>query len=189
MSNEWAEFKRVRQCFLNFFLKHNDDFHWAVKCSNHFRRFWHYSKVTEVLAVYSDDLNLGRPSSFLHLYNSESKNCSSACSPCTSITVHITPILGQPHWLPADARISWICMPLFQRCQPLPVLFVSLMSCNCALLLDLFTLVSAPVSCHSHTVGAGREGTVHSLVWAFCSEHTATSHRECNNRRYVLVSC
>ena len=31
-----------------------------------------------------------------------------ACSPYTSITVHFTPILGQPHWMPADARISWI---------------------------------------------------------------------------------
>ena len=41
---------------------------------------------------------------------------SSACSPCMSITVHITPILGQTHWLPADDRISWICMPPFQRC-------------------------------------------------------------------------
>ena len=46
----------------------------------------------------------------------ESENRSSACSQCTSITVHITPILGQLHRLSADARISCICMPLFQRC-------------------------------------------------------------------------
>ena len=31
------------------------------------------------------------------------------------LNVHITPILGQPHWLPADARISCGCVPLFQR--------------------------------------------------------------------------
>ena len=44
------------------------------------------------------------------------QNCSLACSPYTSITVYITPILGQLHWLPADARISCNCMPLFHRC-------------------------------------------------------------------------
>ena len=46
----------------------------------------------------------------------ESTNCSSSCSPCTSQTAHITPILGQLHWLPADTRILWICIPPFQRC-------------------------------------------------------------------------
>ena len=46
----------------------------------------------------------------------ESTNCSSSCSPCTSQTAHITRILGQLHWLPADARILWICIPPFQRC-------------------------------------------------------------------------
>ena len=43
----------------------------------------------------------------------ESKNCSLACSPCTSITVHVTRILGEPHWLPANDRISRSCMPVF----------------------------------------------------------------------------
>ena len=70
---------------------------------------------------------------------------------------------------------------------PLPLLLVSLISYNCTLLLDQFTLVPASVSCHSHPVGTGREGTVHSLVWAFRPELTATSHQECNNHRNVLV--
>ena len=70
---------------------------------------------------------------------------------------------------------------------PLPLLLVSLISYNCTLLLDHFTLVPASVSFHSHPVGAGREGPVHSLVWAICPELTATSHQECNNRRNVLA--
>ena len=70
---------------------------------------------------------------------------------------------------------------------PLPLQLVSLISYNCTLLLDHFTLVPASVSCHSHPVGAGREGTVQSLVWAFCPELTATSHQKCNNHRNVLV--
>ena len=49
---------------------------------------------------------------------------------------------------------------------PLPLLLVSLISYSCTFLLDYFTLVPASVSCHSHSVGAGREGTVHSLVFA-----------------------
>ena len=70
---------------------------------------------------------------------------------------------------------------------PLPLLLVSLIFYNCTLLLDHFTLVPASVSCHSHPVGAGREGTVHSLVWTICLALTATSHQECYNRRNVLV--
>ena len=70
---------------------------------------------------------------------------------------------------------------------PLPLLLVSLISYNCTLLLDHFTLVPASVSRHSHPVGAGREGTVHFLVWAICPELTVTSHQECNNRRNVLA--
>ena len=79
----------------------------------------------------------------------------------------ITPILGQPHWLPADARISCTCMPPSQRCPPLPLLFVSLVSYNCTLLPALFTPVVAPVSNHSHPVCARAVWSVHSLVaWA-----------------------
>ena len=77
------------------------------------------------------------------------------------------PILGQPHRLPADARISWICMPLSQRCPPLPLLYISLVSYNCTLLPALFTPVAAPVPNHSHPVCARAAGSVHSLVaWA-----------------------
>ena len=53
---------------------------------------------------------------FICTHFRESTNSRSAWSPCTSVTVHITSVLGQPHWLPADARISWICMVLFQLC-------------------------------------------------------------------------
>ena len=70
---------------------------------------------------------------------------------------------------------------------PLSFLLVSLISYNCTVLLDHFTLVPASVSCHSHPVGAGREVSVYSLVWAFCPELTAASHQECNNHRNVLV--
>ena len=52
---------------------------------------------------------------------------------------------------------------------PLSLLLVSPISYNCTLLLDHFTLVPASVSCHSHPVGAGREVSVQSLVWALLS--------------------
>ena len=57
-----------------------------------------------------------RPHSFICTDFENSTNCSSSCSARTFITVFITSKLGQPHWLPTDARISWICLPLFQRC-------------------------------------------------------------------------
>ncbi len=101
------------------------------------------------------------------LYTSGSPDRSSACSPCTSNCPYITPILGQPHWLPVDARISGTCMPLSQRCPPLPLLFVSLVSYNCTLLPALFTPVVAPVPNHSHPVCARAVWSVHSIVaWA-----------------------
>ena len=119
----------------------------------------------------------------------ESTNCSSSCSPCTSQTAHITPILGQLHWLPADTRILWICIPPFQRCYLHFHSRLSLWS-PATVLSFLITslLVPASVSRQSHLVGAGREVTVHSLVWVFCPELTATSHQKCNNHRYVLAS-
>ena len=118
----------------------------------------------------------------------ESTNSSSACGPCTSVTAHITSALGLPHWLPADARSSRICMPVFQRCYLHFHSRLSLWS-PATVLSFLITslLVPASVSRHSHLVGAGREVTVHSLVWVFCPELTATSGRECSNHRYVLV--
>ncbi len=67
----------------------------------------------------------------------------------------------------ADARIFWTCMPPSQRCSPLPLLFVSLVSYNCTLLPALFTPVAAPVPNHSHPVCARAVWSVHSLVaWA-----------------------
>ena len=69
--------------------------------------------------------------------------------------------------IPADARISWTCMPPSQRCSPRPLLFVSLVSYNCTLLPALFTPVAAPVPNHSHPVCARAVWSVHSLVaWA-----------------------
>ena len=131
---------------------------------------------------------VGRSHSFICTYFRESTNSSSACSLCTSVTVHITSVLGQPNWLPADARISWILhASVSTLLPPLPLPPVSLVSYNCTLLLDHFTLVPASVSCHSHPVGAGRKVSVQSLVWAFCPELAATSRQECNNHRNVLV--
>ena len=58
-------------------------------------------------------------------------------------------------------------MPLSQRCPPLPLLFVSLVSYNCTLLPALITPVAAPVPNHSHPVCARAVWSVHSLVaWA-----------------------
>ena len=66
-----------------------------------------------------------------------------------------------------EARIFWTCMPVSQRCSPLPLLFVSLVSYNCTLLPALFTPVAAPVPNHSHPVCARAVWSVHSLVaWA-----------------------
>ena len=73
-------------------------------------------------------INLGWSSSSLHLYTSGSPKSQLSLYPCTSNCPYITPILGQRHWLPADARISCTCMPPSQRCPPLPLLFVSLLS-------------------------------------------------------------
>ncbi len=67
----------------------------------------------------------------------------------------------------ADVRIFWTCIPPSQRCSPLPLLFVSLVSYNCTLLPALFTPVAAPVPNHSHPVCARAVWSVHSLVaWA-----------------------
>ncbi len=67
----------------------------------------------------------------------------------------------------ADARIFWTCMPHSQRCSPLPLPFVSLVSYKCSLLPTLFTPVVAPVPNHSHHVCARAVWSVQSLVaWA-----------------------
>ena len=67
----------------------------------------------------------------------------------------------------ADARIFWTCIPHSQRCSPIPLLFVSLVSYKCTLLPALFTPVAAPVPNHSHPVCARAVWSVHSLVaWA-----------------------
>ncbi len=58
-------------------------------------------------------------------------------------------------------------MPPSQRCPPLPLLFVSLVSYNCTLLPAVFTPVAAPVPNHSHPVCARAVWSLHSLVaWA-----------------------
>ena len=58
-------------------------------------------------------------------------------------------------------------MPPSQRCPPLPLLFVSLVSYNCTLLPAVFTPVAAPVPNHSHPVCARAAWSLHSLVaWA-----------------------
>ena len=108
----------------------------------------------------------------VHLYN------------CT----HHTDTRSAP--LVARRRLNFPYLPAsVSSLLPLPLLLVSLIPYSCTLLLDHFTLVPASVSCHSHPVGAGREGSVHSLVWAFCLGLIATPHQECNNRRNVLASC
>ena len=142
----------------------------------------HYS----VISLYFPPWPVFLISSFAHFR--ESKNCSWACSsPYTTIySLHHTDTRSAP--LVACWRSNFLYLHAsVSTLLPLPLLFVSLISYNCTALLDRFTLVPAFVSCHSHPVGAGREGTVHSLVRAFCPELSATSHQECNNHRNVLV--
>ena len=58
-------------------------------------------------------------------------------------------------------------MPPSQRCSPLPLLFLSLVSYKCTLLPVLFTPVAVPVPNHSHPVCARAVWSLHSLVaWA-----------------------
>ena len=120
-------------------------------------------------------------SSCVGIHFRESWNCSSACN-CTHHTdTRSAPLVARrrSNFLYLHASVSTLL--------PLPPLLVSLISYNCALLLDQFTVVPASVSCHFYPVGAGWEGTVHSLVWAFCPELTATSHQDCDNHRNVLA--
>ena len=118
MSSECVRIYAVSQSFFTFFLPHYN-LYWAVQCSCHYRGPWHYSKVAVFFCcccfVVLKKYFPSRPVFSWFEYIRESKNCSSSCSLCTSITAHITPIFGEPHWLPADARISSICMTLFQR--------------------------------------------------------------------------
>ena len=140
-----------------------------------------------IIVLCFDTFHLGRSSSFLHLYISE--------SPITAAQLVVrTPLVRTHHTdtrsapLVARRRSNFLYLHAsVSTLLPLPLLLVSLISYNCTLLLDHFTLVPASVSCHSHPVGAGRGETVHSLVRVFCPELTATSHQECNNHRNVLV--
>ena len=48
------------------------------------------------------------------------------------LTVHVTPTLGKPRWLIADARISSICMPLSHHREPFPLSPVCLSVQQCS---------------------------------------------------------
>ena len=62
------------------------------------------------------------------------------------LTVHVTPTLGQPRWLLADARISSICMPLSHHRQPFPLSPV----CPSSFLQQYSPSVITVRSCHQY---------------------------------------
>ena len=139
-----------------------------------------------VVVIFLYKKKKGRSFSFLHLH--------------TLQRVHKQPLsLKSVHLCNCTHHISTRTAPLVaRRCSNflnmhgsvstlLPPLTLPLISSSCILLLDHFTLVPASISCHSHPVDAGREGTVHSPIRAFWPELTATSHQECSNHRYILV--
>ena len=134
---------------MNFILQ-------ALSCTI-FLNFLNCSKVMGQLCILIQSTWVGLPHSFICTHQAV-QNRSLSCSPCTDIQA--APL--------AARRRSNLHASLSQRCPPLPLLFVSLVSFNCTLLPALFTgPVAAPVPNHSDLVCAQAVWSIHSLVaWA-----------------------